>query len=59
MLGTRQTGLQQMRIADLGRDIALLPRVEQIARRIKDQHPELIPQIIARWMKNRDIYANV
>ena len=59
MLGTRQTGLQQMRIADLGRDIGLLPKVEQIAGRIKQQHPALITPLIERWMKNRDIYANV
>ena len=31
MLGTRQTGLMQMRVADLMRDADLLPKVQQAA----------------------------
>ncbi len=59
MLGTRQTGLQQMRIADLGRDIGLLPKVEQIAEQLKQHHPESVPLLIQRWIRQNDIYANV
>ncbi len=59
MLGTRQTGLQQMRIADLGRDISLLPKVEQIATEIKNHHPQIVPLLIKRWIHQNDIYANV
>ena len=59
MLGTRQTGLQQMRIADLSRDMGLLPKVETIALALRKNHPELVSMIIDRWIKEKDIYANV
>jgi len=59
MLGTRQTGLQQLRIADLARDSDLLPDVEQLASQIRQHSPEVIQPLIDRWLKNRDIYANV
>ena len=59
MLGTRQTGLQQLRIADLGRDIALFPVVEKIAQQIRAHHPDAIQPLIDRWIRSNDIYANV
>ncbi len=59
MLGTRQTGLQQMRIADLSRDIDLFPKVEKIAARLHQNHPHCIQPIIQRWISNNEIYANV
>ena len=59
MLGTRQTGLQQMKIADLHRDRGLLPRVEKISQVIRQQHPDIIPQLISRWINQHQNYANV
>ncbi len=59
MLGTRQTGLQQMKIADLSRDIHLLPKVEQIATRLRTEFPQCIQPIIERWISDNEIYANV
>ncbi len=59
LLGTRQTGLQQMQVADLSRDRPLLPKIERIAKTLIDQHPHLIDAIVDRWIKNRDQYANV
>lgn len=59
MLGTRQTGLQQMRIADLSRDIALFPVVEQLATKLRNQFPEVAEQLIKRWIQDRNIYASV
>lgn len=59
MLGTRQTGLQQLRIADLARDSDLLPDVEQLASQIRQHSPDVIQPLIDRWLKNRDVYANV
>lgn len=59
MLGTRQTGLQQLRIADLARDVDLFPRVEQLATLLRNDHPEVIQPLIDRWLKHKDIYANV
>ena len=59
MLGTRQTGLQQLRIADLSRDTDLLPVVAQIAQTLSKTHPQCIAPIVHRWIKQKDIYANV
>jgi ATP-dependent DNA helicase RecG len=59
VLGTRQTGLLQMRIADLQRDAALLPAVTEYGRQLYDQYPELVEPIVERWLPNRDRYATV
>jgi ATP-dependent DNA helicase RecG len=59
MLGTRQTGLLQMRIADLQRDAALLPAVTEYGRRLFERHPELVEPIVERWLPNRDRFATV
>jgi ATP-dependent DNA helicase RecG len=59
MLGTRQTGLLQMRIADLQRDAALLPAVTEYGHQLFEQHPELVEPIVERWLPNRDKFATV
>jgi ATP-dependent DNA helicase RecG len=59
VLGTRQTGLLQMRIADLQRDAALLPAVVEYGRWLYQQHPERVARIVERWLPNRDRYATV
>jgi ATP-dependent DNA helicase RecG len=59
MLGTRQTGLLQMRIADLQRDAALLPAVAEYSRQLFERHPELVEPIVERWLPNRDRFATV
>ena len=59
MLGTRQTGLQQLRIADLTRDAGLFPKVEQLASALRKDHPDTIQPLINRWLQHRDVYANV
>ena len=59
LLGTRQTGLAQMKIADLARDRQLIPKIEEISRALYQHHPELIAPIITRWMSQSEQYANV
>lgn len=59
LLGTRQTGLQQLRIADLTRDTSLFPKVEKIARKLQQDYPDLIQPLVDRWITNSDQYANV
>ena len=41
LLGTRQTGLAQLRVADLMRDADLLPRVQEAAELILCPIPEI------------------
>jgi len=58
VLGTRQTGLIQFRIADLQRDQHWLPQIKPIAMEIiKDA--EATRGIIERWLGQREHYGNV
>ncbi len=59
LLGTRQTGLQQLRIANLARDKGLLPKIEKIARKLHTDHPQLIQPLVERWVANSEQYAHV
>jgi ATP-dependent DNA helicase RecG len=59
VLGTRQTGLMQLRIADLIRDQALLPAVATAAENILANHPECAQPLIRRWIGNAIHYAGV
>jgi ATP-dependent DNA helicase RecG len=57
LLGTRQTGLAQFRIADLMRDAALLPLVQRLADRLLAGEPVLAERIVARWIGGAERYA--
>ena len=59
LLGTRQTGDLQLRIADISRDADLFDRVQQLARTIEAEQPETIILIIQRWLKGADNYIKV
>ncbi|MBA2777797.1 ATP-dependent DNA helicase RecG [Billgrantia kenyensis] len=50
VLGTRQTGLAQMKIADLERDADLLERVAPLAEALLARHPEASRPLIRRWL---------
>lgn len=50
VLGTRQTGLAQMKIADLERDADLLKRIAPLADALLAQHPEASQPLIRRWL---------
>ncbi|WP_277207014.1 ATP-dependent DNA helicase RecG [Vibrio misgurnus] len=57
LLGTKQTGLADFKIADLVRDQALVPQVQRIARHLHQRYPQHAQAIIQRWLGQRDIYA--
>ncbi len=59
VLGTRQTGMLQMRIADLVRDDALLPQVEQAGREILEKYPAHVEPLIRRWLGEAERFGNV
>jgi ATP-dependent DNA helicase RecG len=59
VLGTRQAGMPQFHIADLLRDHALLPRVQQLADLLLKEHPESVDPIVRRWLSGADTYGNV
>jgi len=57
LLGTKQTGIADFKIADLVRDQRLIPEVQRIARHIHQQYPQNAQAIIDRWLGDRDVYA--
>ena len=59
VLGTRQTGLAEFRIADLSRDRALLPLVQRMADELLAEAPALVERLIERWVVARMDYAKV
>ncbi|MBM96154.1 MAG: ATP-dependent DNA helicase RecG [Oceanospirillaceae bacterium] len=59
LLGTRQTGLQLLRIADLERDGDLLPQVKDMATAFWQQHPEKVDSLIQRWLGDAEQFAQV
>jgi ATP-dependent DNA helicase RecG len=59
VLGTRQTGVMQLRVADLLRDADLLPLVISISERLLEHHPERVEPLIHRWIKGAAEYAKV
>jgi len=58
VLGTRQTGMMQFRIADLERDADLLDEVKQVASQIEPLHANC-DGIIRRWLAQGEQYGNV
>jgi len=59
VLGTKQTGIMQMRIADLQRDQALIPQVAEMADRLFQDYPESVEPLINRWIGSATKYAVV
>jgi ATP-dependent DNA helicase RecG len=58
LLGTRQTGLADLKIADLLRDGYLIPEVKQQAYLLSRQNPECAQALIKRWLGNKERYSN-
>ena len=58
LLGTRQTGLAELRIADLVRDGYLIPEIQQKAYLLSRQNPECAQALIQRWLGNKERYSN-
>ena len=59
VLGTRQTGLMQLRVADIVRDADLLPEVIRISDELLTRHPERVDPLIERWTRGGSEYAKV
>jgi ATP-dependent DNA helicase RecG len=59
LLGTRQTGLAQMRVADLLRDADLLPRVHIAAETLLRELPANVAPLVRRWVGQAEQYGRV
>lgn len=58
VLGTRQTGDLQLRIADLQRDADMLPVVKAAAVRLLTQQPHHAGPLIRRWLGENEKFAH-
>jgi len=59
LMGTRQTGMERMVIADLVRDQAMLPPVRECAKRLVREQPALVDKLIHRWVRSELELVNV
>ncbi len=59
VLGTRQTGLVQFRVADLMRDADLLPAVQQAAQQLAKEYPANVQPLLDRWIAQGQHFAQV
>ena len=57
VLGTKQTGLAEFKIADLTRDKQILNQVRPIAQQMLNQYPQYVDPLIQRWLGNKTNYA--
>lgn len=59
LLGTRQTGLVNLRIADFQRDQGMLPRIAICAETVLHKHPNHVAPLIKRWLGDNLRYGDV
>lgn len=59
VLGTRQSGMLQLRIADLLRDQALLPAIERAATVLLSRYPGNVAPLVRRWVGHAMQFGDV
>jgi len=59
VLGTKQTGLADLKIADLIRDQKLIPQIQQMAHNLAEHYPQWVSPIVTRWLGNKQHYSQV
>ena len=59
LLGTRQTGLPDYRVADLVRDAELMPQVRLTAESLRREAPGQAAAIVRRWLGDAAHYGKV
>ncbi len=59
VLGTKQTGDMQFRVADPVSDEALLPAAQQTADLMLDRYPENVRPLMERWFGDKSDYGGV
>lgn len=59
VLGTKQAGMLQLKVADLLRNNSLLPKIQQSAEMMLREYPDLIEPLINRWVAEKQRYGGV
>lgn len=58
VLGTKQTGVAEFKVANLMRDRKMIPLVQHYARELIVKYPSVADGLIKRWLNQREIYSN-
>ncbi|MBT0586808.1 ATP-dependent DNA helicase RecG [Alteromonas oceanisediminis] len=58
LLGTRQTGIAYLKIADIVRDAPLVPQVQSLAEQVWREFPSHAQALINRWLGYKEHYGN-
>ncbi len=58
LMGTRQTGMAELKIADLVRDAGIIPQVQNIASHLWENYPSHAQAIINRWIGQKEQYGH-
>jgi ATP-dependent DNA helicase RecG len=58
ILGTKQTGIADLKIADLIRDAALIPEIKNMAEFVWREYPSNSQALINRWLAYKEEYGN-
>jgi len=56
VLGTRQTGVMNLRVADLHKDQDLLPLVTTVGKTMSEQHRQACWLLIRRWLRQERLH---
>ena len=59
VMGIRQTGQINFKVADLVKDADLLDNIPEIAETLLNEAPEMISPLINRWLGNNTDYSEV
>ena len=59
LLGTRQTGLPDYRVANLVRDADLMPQVQMTAEALRRSAPDAAAALVRRWLGDAGRYGKV
>ncbi|EQA01241.1 ATP-dependent DNA helicase RecG [Glaesserella parasuis] len=58
VLGTKQTGMAEFKIANLMRDRKMIPLVQNYAKQLTLKYPDTAKQLIRRWLDEKTVYSN-
>ncbi len=59
LLGTRQTGLAELKVADLIRDADLLPQVREVAEQLLRHNDHAVAPLRRRWIGTAEEYGRI
>ena len=58
VLGTKQTGIAEFKVANLMRDRKMIPMVQHYAKQLIQSQPAVAESLIRRWLNDKEIYSN-